>query len=71
MFEPALAGMAAEGMPYVGVLYAGIMLTDSGIKVLEFNCRFGDPETQVILPLLESDLTEIFLAAIDGTLDRG
>ena len=70
MFEPALAGMAAEGMPYVGVLYAGIMLTDSGIKVLEFNCRFGDPETQVILPLLESDLAEIFLAAIDGTLDR-
>jgi phosphoribosylamine--glycine ligase len=70
VLEPALAGMAAEGMPYVGVLYAGVMLTDSGIKVLEFNCRFGDPETQVILPLLESDLAEIFLASIAGTLDK-
>ncbi len=68
VLEPALAGMAAEGMPYVGVLYAGIMLTEDGIKVLEFNCRFGDPETQVILPLLNSDLVEIITACIDGTL---
>jgi phosphoribosylamine--glycine ligase len=68
VLEPALAGMAAEGTPYVGVLYAGIMLTEDGIKVLEFNCRFGDPETQAILPLLDSDLVEIFDACINGTL---
>ena len=67
---PTLAGMAAEGAPYVGVLYAGLMLTQTGPKVLEFNCRFGDPETEVILPLLESDLAEILLACINGTLDQ-
>ena len=70
VLEPALAGMAAEGTPYVGVLYAGIMVTDAGIKVLEFNCRFGDPETQAILPLLNGDLIDIFEACIDGTLDE-
>ncbi len=67
---PTLAGMAAEGAPYVGVLYAGLMLTKDGPQVLEFNCRFGDPETEVILPLLESDLTEILLACVNGTLDQ-
>ena len=67
---PTLAGMAAEGMPYKGVLYAGLMLTANGPKVLEFNCRLGDPETQVILPLLKSDLLELVQAAMAGTLDQ-
>jgi phosphoribosylamine--glycine ligase len=68
ILRPTVAGMAAEGTPYVGVLYAGLMLTEEGPKVLEFNCRFGDPETQVILPLLESDLLELFLACTEGRL---
>ena len=59
IIQPTLAGMADAGTPYVGVLYAGLMLTDDGPKVLEFNARFGDPETQVILPLLQSDLVDI------------
>jgi phosphoribosylamine--glycine ligase len=66
---PTLAGMAAAGTPYVGVLYAGLMVTDDGPKVLEFNCRLGDPETQVILPLLDSDLVDLCEACIDGRLD--
>lgn len=68
--QPVLAGMAAEGTPYVGVLYAGLMLTPHGPRVLEYNCRLGDPETQVLLPLLESDLIEVLSACIDGALDR-
>lgn len=67
---PVLQNLRAEGKPYVGVLYAGLMLTDDGPKVLEYNCRFGDPETQVILPLLESDLVAIMDACIDGQLDQ-
>ncbi len=70
IIRPTLAGMAAEGTPYVGILYAGIMLTPDGPRVLEFNCRFGDPETQVLLPLLESDLLELFVACVDGTLGQ-
>lgn len=70
ILQPAVDGMRAEGTPYVGVLYAGLMITDDGPKVLEFNCRFGDPETQVILPLLESDLVDILEACLDGTLDQ-
>ena len=70
IFEPIINAMAAQGTPYKGVLYAGLILTPQGVKVLEFNCRFGDPETQVILPLLESDLVEIMLACVDGTLDK-
>lgn len=69
VLRPTLVGMAAEGMPYVGVLYAGLMLTKAGPKVLEFNCRLGDPETQVILPLLESDLLDILEACVEGRLD--
>ncbi len=67
--QPTLAAMSAEGTPYRGVLYAGLMLTPDGPKVLEFNCRFGDPETQVILPLLESDLAETCLAVAERRLD--
>jgi phosphoribosylamine--glycine ligase len=68
ILQPTLAGMAAEGMPFVGVLFIGLMITAAGPKVIEYNCRFGDPETQVILPLLESDLVEILLACVEGRL---
>jgi phosphoribosylamine--glycine ligase len=65
---PVIEGMKNLGTPYRGILYAGIMLTDDGAKVLEYNCRFGDPETQVILPLLKTDLYTIMQACINGTL---
>ncbi len=65
---PVIAGMKAEGRPYKGCLYAGLMITKKGPKVVEFNARFGDPETQVVLPLLKSDLVEIMLACVDGKL---
>jgi phosphoribosylamine--glycine ligase len=68
VIRPTLSGMAARGTPYKGVLYAGLMLTPNGLRVLEFNCRFGDPETQVLMPLLDSDLVEIMLACVDGRL---
>jgi len=70
VIEPVLTGMAARGTPFVGVLFAGIMLTPDGIRTLEYNCRFGDPETQAILPLLETDLLDILNACVDGTLDQ-
>jgi len=70
VLRPAIDGMAAAGAPYVGVLYAGLMLTPDGLRVLEFNCRFGDPETQVILPLLESDLVDLMQACIHGRLSE-
>ncbi|MBI2122882.1 MAG: phosphoribosylamine--glycine ligase [Armatimonadetes bacterium] len=66
IIEPALWAMEREGRPYAGVLYAGVMVTDDGPKALEFNCRFGDPETQAILPLLDSDLTEAMIDLLDG-----
>ena len=70
VLEPWLAGCAAEGIDFRGMLYPGIMLTDDGPKVLEFNARFGDPETQVYLTRLENDLVDLFEASIDGTLDQ-
>lgn len=70
VLEPAIGGMAADGTPYIGILYAGLMRTERGIQVLEFNCRFGDPETQVVLPLLQTDIVEILHACTGGTLDQ-
>lgn len=64
-----LCGIKEEKLDYKGIIYVGVMLTDEGPKVLEFNVRFGDPETQAILPLMESDLLELFTATIDGKLD--
>lgn len=69
ILKPMVAAMAQEGMPYVGCLYAGLMITEQGPKVVEFNARFGDPETQVILPLLDGDLGMIMLACAKGQLD--
>ena len=65
---PTVNGMADIGSPFKGVLYVGLMITDTGPKVLEFNCRFGDPEAQVLLPRLKSDLVPLLVACIDGTL---
>jgi phosphoribosylamine---glycine ligase len=66
--RPVIAALAARGTPFVGALYAGVMLTDDGPRVFEFNCRFGDPETQVILPRLEGDLLAALTAAAGGDL---
>ena len=68
IFKPTVAAMNAEGRPFKGCLYFGLMLTPDGPKVIEYNCRFGDPETQVVLPLLESDLLAVMQAATNGTL---
>lgn len=68
VFRPIIRGFAGEGKPYKGVLYGGIMITKKGPMTLEFNVRFGDPETQAILPRLKSDLVEVMLACIDGRL---
>jgi phosphoribosylamine--glycine ligase len=69
ILEPVVAGMRAEGRPYRGALYAGLMLTASGPSVLEFNCRLGDPETQVILPLLTGDFARALLDCAEGRFD--
>lgn len=71
VIAPTLAGMRAEGMPFCGVLYAGLMLTPDGPKVVEFNARFGDPEAEAVLPLLQSDLAQHCLDAARGELDPG
>ena len=68
IMQPVITAMAHRGVPYKGMLYAGLMVTAAGPKVLEFNCRFGDPEAQVILPLLESDPVTVMSACIDGNL---
>ena len=70
IFVPVVDGMNRNGTPYKGILYAGLMITGGGPRVLEFNVRFGDPETQPILARLKSDLLEVLLAVCDGTLDR-
>lgn len=69
IIEPTIAGMTAEGCPYTGVLYAGLMLTADGPKVLEYNARFGDPETQVMMPMIANDLYPVLQAAADGRLE--
>ena len=70
IFLPTVRAMEAEGRPFQGCLYFGLMLTPSGPKVIEYNCRFGDPETQVVLPLLSGDLLEIMRATAGGRLDQ-
>lgn len=70
IIRPTVDTMRAEGMPYSGVLYAGLMLTPQGPKLIEFNCRFGDPECQVLMMRLESDLAAIMLACANGRLDE-
>lgn len=67
VMRPVAAAMVAEGCPFTGTLYGGLMKTPDGVKVIEFNCRFGDPETEVVLPRLESDIYEVFSAIADGT----
>lgn len=70
IFLPTIQAMQEEDRPFQGCLYFGLMLTPKGPKVIEYNCRFGDPETQVVLPLLETDLVDIILAIWNGTLDQ-
>jgi phosphoribosylamine--glycine ligase len=70
VMHPLLQGLSDSGIKFCGLLFPGLMITEQGPRVLEFNCRFGDPETQAILPRLKSDLLELFEATIDGRLDR-
>ena len=70
IYQPTVDAMAAEGRPFKGVIFFGLMLTPDGPKVLEYNARFGDPETQVVLPRMKNDLVDVFEACIDGTLDQ-
>ena len=70
IFLPTVKAMQAEGRPFQGVLYFGLMLTQDGPKVVEYNARFGDPETQPILSMLDTDLMDIFQACVNGTLDQ-
>ncbi len=68
ILEPVISEMARRGAPFTGCLFAGLMLTKDGPKVVEFNCRFGDPETQVVLPLLQNDILQVMSACVDGRL---
>ena len=70
IIEPTIRGMATDGTPYKGVLFAGLMITDAGPKLIEYNCRFGEPECQALMMRLESDLLEVLLAAVTGELDQ-
>ncbi len=69
IIKPTISGMKKEGRPFRGCLYFGLMLTETGPRVVEYNCRFGDPETQVILPLIENDIVELMLASINNKID--
>jgi phosphoribosylamine--glycine ligase len=70
IYQPTMDAMKSEGREFVGILFVGLMLTKEGPKVLEYNARFGDPETQVILPRMKNDIVDVFEACIDGKLDR-
>ena len=70
IYQPTIDAMAAEGRPFTGILFTGLMLTEDGPKVLEYNARFGDPEAQVVLPRMKNDIIEVMEACIDGRLDE-
>lgn len=70
VYQPTMDAMKAEGREFIGILFVGLMLTSDGPKVLEYNARFGDPETQVVLPRMKNDIVEVFEACIDGELNR-
>lgn len=70
IYQPTVDAMAAEGRPYVGVIFFGLMLTEDGPKVLEYNARFGDPEAQVVLPRMKNDIIDVMEACVDGRLDQ-
>lgn len=70
VYQPTMDAMKAEGRDFIGILFVGLMLTKDGPKVLEYNARFGDPETQVVLPRMKNDIVEVFEACIDGKLDQ-
>ncbi|MFE1621363.1 phosphoribosylamine--glycine ligase, partial [Acinetobacter baumannii] len=69
VLAPMIAEMAARGTPFIGLLYAGLALTDTGLKVIEFNARFGDPETQVLIPRLQTPLAHLLYKAATDDLD--
>lgn len=68
ILEPVVGALGEDGEPYVGAIYAGLMITPDGVRVVEFNCRFGDPETQALIPLMDTDLAEAMMACVDGGL---
>ncbi|MDD6616772.1 MAG: phosphoribosylamine--glycine ligase, partial [Lachnospiraceae bacterium] len=70
IYQPTVDAMAAEGREFKGIIFFGLMLTEDGPKVLEYNARFGDPEAQVVLPRMKTDIVDVFEACIDGTLDQ-
>ena len=70
IYQKTVDAMAAEGREFKGVIFFGLMLTPKGPKVLEYNARFGDPETQVVLPRMKNDIVDVFEACVDGTLDQ-